>query len=281
MLSDKGIPKYIESIQKMYSNLVPKGIFEMAERQQKLIESISSTLDFVKDITSPIDNLLNSGFFKWAEEISQLSVRLENNPELQFIIITDLERLNIETSNNFREVLTTDIPDLDIEQKEDVLNSNLIPYLKRLEIDSLWLGAEYALKTDIQDNPDKLRHSLVSVRTILEYLIDRKLAPNSLLATVPLFEKEFRNYHAGKTDLNKISIPRKDKIKYFTSRIELGVLDEFTLKDIDFICGCYSTLCDLHEPFISLTENQVRCLKLKTGITIWLLAYLNEIIENG
>lgn len=281
MLKNKVIPEYIKSIQETYSNLVPKGIFEMAERQQKLIESISSTLDFVKDITSPIDNLLNSGFFKWAEEISQLSIRLENSPELQFIIITDLERLNVETSNNFREVLTTDIPDLDMEQKEDVLNSNLIPYLKRLKIDSLWLGAEYALKTDIQDNPDKLRHSLVSIRTILEYLIDKKLAPNSLLATVPLFQKEFRNYHAGKTDMNNISISRKDKIKYFTSRIEFGVLDEFTLKDIDFICGCYSTLCDLHEPFISLTENQVRCLKLKTGITIWLLVYLYEIIENG
>lgn len=265
----------------MYSNLVPKGIFEMAERQQKLIESISSTLDFVKDITSPVDNLLNSGFFKWAEEINQLSIKLENNPELQFIIITDLERLNIETSNNFREVLTTDIPDLDIEQKEETLNKNLIPYLQRLGVDGLWLGAEYALKTDIQNNPDKLRHSLVSIRTILEYLIDRKLAPNSLLATEPLFEKEFRKYHEGKIDIDKITIPRRNKIKYFTSKIEFGVLDEFTLADIDFICGCYGTLCDLHEPFLSLTENQVRCLKLKTGITIWLLVYLYEIIENG
>lgn len=281
MLTNRVVPEYIKSIQKTYSNLVPKGIFEMAQRQRKLIESVSPTLDFIKDIASPIDDIMNSDFFKWAEKISQLSNRLENNPELQFIIITDLERLNIETSNNFKEVLITDIPDVNIEQKEETLNRNLIPYLQKLKLDGLWMGAEYALNTDIQINPDKLRHSLVSIRTILEYLIDQKLAPNSLLAISPSFEREFRNYHTGKTELNKITISRKDKIKYFTNKIEFGILDEFTLKDIDFICGCYSTLCDLHEPLISLTENQVRSLKLKTGITIWLLAYLNEIIENG
>lgn len=38
-------------------------------------------------------------------------------------------------------------------------------------------------------------------------------------------------------------------------------------------------LTDVHQPNIGLTENQVRSLKVKTGITIWLLAYLYDILE--
>lgn len=277
---NSGIPenlRFIKEIQDRYSNLVPAPLRKLAESKKKFINSIVPTID----IPSPVKDLFNSDFFGWINEIQTISSYLENNPEVQFIIITDLERLNIETSATFNEVLKSDIPDIDINQKEKVINDNLLPYLEKLNIDSLWIGANYALNTNVNENPDKLRHCLTSVRTILEYLINEKLAPNSLLSLSPMFEKEFSKYHRGITPLEKVVIPRKDKIKYFTSKIEFGVLDEFTIKDIDFIYDCYSVLCDIHDPFISMTENQVRCLKMKTGIILWLFAYLNEIIEKG
>ena len=49
--------------------------------------------------------------------------------------------------------------------------------------------------------------------------------------------------------------------------------------EIQYVCNCYSVLCNVHQPNIGLTENQVRSLKVKTGITIWLLAYLYDILK--
>lgn len=279
MFNDGGFKhfKLIKEMQDRYSNLFPNPLKELVNTQRQLMNSIVPIID----IPSPIERIINSDLFSWINKIQELSLELENNPEVQFIIITDLERLNIELSNNYNEALITDIPDIDIVQKEDIIDVNLRPYLERLNIDNLWIGANYALNSNINDNPDKLRHCLVSIRTILEHLINEKLASNRLLSESPMFERKFQKFREGRVELEKINIPRKDRIKYFSSKIEFGTLDEFTVDDIDFVYDCYSVLCDIHNPFISMTENQVRCLKMKTGVIIWLLAYLYEIIEKG
>lgn len=79
--------------------------------------------------------------------------------------------------------------------------------------------------------------------------------------------------------MNLSKIKRADKIKYFTSKIQFGILEDFTKNEIQYVCDCYSILCNIHQPNIGITENQVRSLKVKTGITIWLLAYINKILE--
>lgn len=63
----------------------------------------------------------------------------------------------------------------------------------------------------------------------------------------------------------------------FTFRI--GTLEEFTKNEIQYVCNCYSILCNVHQPNVGLSENQVRSLKVKTGITIWLLLYLYDFLE--
>ena len=164
-----------------------------------------------------------------------------------------------------------------LKTKKELIDRNLIPYLESLGVESLWLGANFALKN--KGNPDRLRHCLTSLRTLLEYLIDEKLAPQSELKDSKIFTKEFRKYHLGKQELRYIRIKRAQKIEYFTSKIEFGMLD-FTKNEIKYVCDCYSVLCNIHQPNIGITENQVRSLKIKTGITLWLLVYLYEIIKN-
>ena len=173
--------------------------------------------------------------------------------------------------------MVSDLTDDDINKKEELLSENLILYLKKLGLENLWYGANYALEN--KNNPDRLRHCLISLRTILEYLIDDVLAPTEKLKDVEMFEKKFRKHKIGKQDLIHVRIQRKQKIEFFTSQFKFGMLEEFTKNEIKYVCDCYSILCNVHQPDVGISENQVRILKVKTGITIWLLAHLNEILN--
>lgn len=104
------------------------------------------------------------------------------------------------------------------------------------------------------------------------------LAPIEQLKDVAIFEKEFKKYKDGTQELDKVVLnSRKKKLEFFASQFEFGTLEDFTINEIKYICDCYSELCNIHQLDVGITENQVRSLKVKTGITIWLLAYLHEI----
>ncbi|WP_225000414.1 hypothetical protein [Cesiribacter sp. SM1] len=263
-------------------NLIPDYLKEMIEFQNSFKSRLPSfeipKFEFPKLSLPEFKPLINSELLDAINKISETAQSLKNHPELQFGFITDLEVLNLKSAEELKETLTHDLTVDDIKAKEDILNQNLLPYLEKLKLDSIWLGANYAL--DSESNPDKIRHCLISLRTILEYLIDHKLAPNSELKDSEMFKKEFKNYHLRKEPLEKVRIKRAKKIEYFTSKIRFGMLEEFTKKEIDYICECYTVLCNIHNPEIGITENQVRSLKVKTGITIWLLAYIHQILEN-
>jgi hypothetical protein len=275
-------------------NSVSESIRIMIDRQNKLTANIPKIeipkYDFPKlnipnfehlkfdipDFKIPKFDFINSELLESLKKFSKINEGIKNNPELHFGFISNLEILNLKSAKEFKESLISDLTDKDIQQKEELLNENLIPYLEELELENLWFGANQVLES--KSNPDKLRHCLVSLRTILEYLIDEKLAPLEMLKNSPMFENEFRKYHLGKKRIEFIKIKREQKIEYFTSKIEFGMLEEFTKNEIQYVCDCYSVLCNIHQPNIGITENQVRSLKVKTGITIWLLAYLNKLI---
>ncbi|RUT67862.1 hypothetical protein D0817_24280 [Flavobacterium cupreum] len=223
------------------------------------------------------DNLFNYEFLEALKQISTIGERIKNNPELQFGFISDLEILNLRSAEELKNSLISDLADTDIEEKEKVLNDNLIPYLKNHNLENLWIGASQVLESE--NNPDRLRQCLISLRTILEYLIDEKLAPLEKIKDVKMFESYFKRYHLGKKKIESIKIKRELKIEYFTSKFKYRILEDFTKNEIQYVCNCYSILCNVHQPNIGLTENQVRSLKVKTGITIWLLAYLYDILE--
>jgi len=279
----------LAEIQNQHKNLIPENVLKMAEAQRKITESFSAAtkmqkilmpkIVFPKIDIPEINIFLNSEFLESIQKIGKIAQKIKNSPELQFAFITDLEILNLKSTEELKETLTADLPVEDINEKEQVLNENLIPHLEKLGLESLWLGANYVLESD--SNPDRLRHCLISLRTILEYIIDHKLAPQIELAKSKMFEKQFQKFNSGKGKIENVKISRTEKIEYFTSKVELKMLEEFTKNEIDYICNCYSILCNVHSPNIGITENQVRSLKVKTGITIWLLAYINEIIENN
>lgn len=223
------------------------------------------------------DNFFNYEFLETLKDISSIGEKLKNNPELQFSIISDLQILNLKSSEDLKESLISDLTDIDINEKEDILNNNLIPYLERHKLENLWVGAGFVLESE--NNPDKLRQCLISLRTILEYLIDEKLASIEQIKNAKMFEDNFKKYHLGRQKIEFVKIKREQKIEYFTSKFEFGILEDFTKNEIQYVCNCYSILCNVHQPNIGLTENQVRSLKVKTGITIWLLLHLYDIIE--
>lgn len=262
-------------------NAVPESLLQMIEKQNRFIPLLPRieipTYNFPKFDLPEFKPFLNSQLLDSFKKISNIAEQLKNNPELQFCFITDLEILNLKSAEEFKESLITDLTDDDILAKEETLNENLIPYLEDLGLEKLWYGANYALEND--SNPDRLRHCLISLRTILEYLIDEKLAPIEKLKDAEMFEKEFRKHKNGHQKLIYIKIKREQKIEFFTSQFEFGMLEEFTKNEIQYVCDCYSILCNVHQPNVGITENQVRSLKVKTGITIWLLVYLNEILE--
>lgn len=227
-------------------------------------------------------NTLTNGFvrhFSVFDHLKKLTDALRSNPEIEFISVSELEILSVTSTSELVDSLEEGEPDEFISRKEELLDEFLLPYLERLELDYLWLGANHALNAT--ENPDRFRHTLVSLRTLLEVLIERELASNLELSTSPLFAKEFKNFHLGNEELDRVRIKRSKRIKYFTARIEFGILEEFTEKDIDFVCQCYEHLCRIHNADLGLTEHQVRVLKIKTGVTLWLLAYINEIVKSG
>lgn len=247
---------------------IPKFAFDIP----KIPSYILPTIDIPN-----LDNLFNNELLEKLKQIGNIGEKLKNNPELQFAFISDLETLNLKSAEELKESLISDLTDIDIEEKERILNDNLIPYLENHNLESLWIGATQVLESE--NNPDKLRQCLISLRTILEYLIDEKLAPLEQIKNAKMFENDFKNYHLGKKKIEFIKIKREQKIEYFTSKFEYGTLEDFTKNEIQYVCNCYSILCNVHQLNIGLTENQVRSLKVKTGITIWLLAYLYDIIE--
>jgi hypothetical protein len=257
--------------------------FALPENLQKIIDTQNKFKALLPKIDIPTHNIpklqpfINSELLDSLRNTKKIVARIRNNPELQFEFITNLEILNLKSAEEFKESLVTNLSDEDINAKEEILSENLVPYLKELGLDNLWLGANYALEND--SNPDRLRHCLISLRTILEYLIDGILAPIEKLKDAEMFEKEFHKHKKGKQKLIHVRIKREQKIEFFTSQIEFGTLEEFTKNEIKYVCDCYSILCNVHQPNIGITENQVRSLKVKTGITIWLLVYLNEIIN--
>ncbi|MFN4362417.1 hypothetical protein [Chryseobacterium hispalense] len=258
-------------------------VHKIVEMQEKLIPPIP-TFDFPKfalnipkvpslilpKIDIPIfDKLFNNEVLEKLKQIGNIGEKIKNNPELQFAFISDLEILNLTSAAELKESLISDLTDKDIKEKEEILNNNLLPYLENHNLQDLWIGAAKVLESE--DNPDKLRQCLISLRTILEYLIDKKLAPIEELKYSDMFKKEFKSKY--------VTIQRNKKIKYFISKFEFGTLEEFTKNEIQYVCDCYTILCNVHQPNVGLSENQVRSLKVKTGITIWLLMYLYDIIQ--
>ena len=251
--------------------------WQATAKHQKFLDSfISPSSKLIQDYQRTLDkfSVYSNTTFTVLDRLKRLSDGFRDSPELAFITIADLEILSLKSTEELLDAIKNDQVDEALQDKEELLEEFLVPHLEALGLKTPWDGANFALASN--ENPDRLRHTLVSLRTLLEHLIDGVLAPNLELSTSEMFSKEFKDFHLGKKKLEKVKISRTKRLKYISSKFEFRVLEGFTEQDIAFICKCYSTLCKLHSLDVQMTENQVRILRVKTGITVWLLAYIKE-----
>lgn len=188
---------------------------------------------------------------------------IRNNPEFNFLRLVE--------KHNFSEN--------EIIKGLQIVEDNLNPILDQLQVRHLWLGANFALYTSAEENPDRIRHFFISVRTLIEYFIDTLLAPDEKVRVWGKFD-ELLEIHLKKNNITSISkISRAIRIKYFCSKIQFGILEEFTEKEIKFVNELYKNVCMINSPKINLSREELDLLKLHTGTTIWLLSKLYLIIE--
>lgn len=287
----KGREKFDESISKLDSfhkfhepfisvHRKVEEIFAAVERFEVLNSFPTDLFDSINSIQKALEphNKVRE-FIKKQEEVIE---RIENSAEVQFAAIADLEIFSLSGTTQFISSLDDEngILETELEKNENTVERNLVSYLKKLKVDSMWKGANFAMNCSASENPDKLRHCFVSLRTLLEYMIEVRLAPNEILCKEPTFKKQFKLYHSGGKTLGSIKVKRMDRIRYFSSKIKFGLLEKLTEKDINFIRDFYVKLCEVHKSEISLTEKQARILKYKTGITLWLLAIIDEVLND-
>lgn len=217
-------------------------------------ESLNNALNAYRRFQHSIE-LQNTKLLEVAEQSALIYQKIEGSSELQFAFIANLQLSGDKDVETFVNSLKKEKPEKFVEEWETKLDEFMLPLLVKHGMVDLWLGAQYALGKN--DNPDKLRHALISLRTLLEHVIEIKFAQKSQ---------------------NK---SRTKKIEDVLAKFELHYLDEIEPQGINYIGSCYATLCNLHQLEVGLTENQVKVLKAKTGVIIWFLISLYDILNEG
>jgi hypothetical protein len=243
----------VNPLSKAIENLKP--IFNTVESIKKtflVTEKLSSQLT---KINSPFFDFLNSykinipkiPIIPAVATFEKTFKKLKSNPEFNYLSI----------QNELNNALKNDLKIARIKEEIRFIGEHIEPMLTELNIIDIWRGALISLESK---NPDKLRHCLISMRTILEYLIE-KLAPQNL------FKEQ------GKKR-------RKKQIEHFTNRISFGILEKFTIDDIVLVTDCYEELCSVHCINTPLSSNQTKILLLKTAIIVWLFLDIDRILTN-
>ena len=127
------------------------------EIQNLIPEALRATLDMARPISDAMKLIepIHNNFLKSLDEI-------RNNPEFNFLRLVE--------NHNFS--------DDEIIKGLQIVEDNLNPILERLQVKHLWLGANFALNTSAEENPDRIRHFFISIRTLIEYFIETLLAPD-------------------------------------------------------------------------------------------------------
>lgn len=201
------------------------------------------------------------------ESLKQIINKIAASPSINFHIISDKEALGCEDDSELTKSIVSDLNITNIEDFEELLRDNMVDLLKKHDLYDLWLGSEIVLQNT--DNPDRYRQSLISIRTLLEDIIHIKIAPLDLIKDESFFKNEFRNYHNGRKPIEKVKVHKTKILEWFNTKIQLGIAD--IPNSTKFIYNIYEYLCVVHEARIELNEYQIRCLRVKSGIAIWLL----------
>src|SRR5690606_24418796 len=148
-------PELIELGKVIHKASTPVAVEKITENISKLIQYLPKHDFPAEQLASKISSLIpkiDSPVYEVLKGLSGFVDKINNSPELQFAFISDLKMLNLNSTKEFKEYLVSDMLAEEIESKQKLLDKNLLPYLERLNLATLWFGAEEALNST---NPDK------------------------------------------------------------------------------------------------------------------------------
>lgn len=283
----------------MLNEMILKSVSELSESLRAFNESLSASIkdgqlkqnakigEYLQDLVSNIEAIS----FKYKGPLLG-DVKFEV-PVLDYSAFSDLAKLNFEDINRnykenyyyhlcllseieaihhanrrgFKESLVYDYNDLLGEKYIEKISYALGIHLADNPLLKMWTGAVMSMKSD---NPDKIRHCFVSLRTILEYLINTNdsITINDIL-----------NYVNSKYDTSKAP-GIKIKLQAFLSKEEFNIVEDITDLQIKAFVKYYGTLCSLHSPDVDkITDEQANALLVKVGILIWAIVQRKNFIE--
>jgi hypothetical protein len=225
---------------------------------QKLHNNLNPYLDSINELRKIVDPMISI-----MRPFIQMKDAIMNDPEINYLVIDTLDELDI----------------TEIDSIESRINDNLTPLLTKYNLLNLWIGADFAMTTSIEVNPDKLRHFLISLRTIFEQSID-KLAPEKSVRCHKIWTDYVEELNE-KGRNTPVKVPRELQIKYFCEKFQFRFFEDFAKEETTFINGLYSKLCKVHSPNIKFQDKDLRFIRLNAGLTIWLFLYINEFLRNN
>lgn len=225
--------------------MIPKGIFESMQKLKPILE--------LQEQLRPV-----------LESFGKINEALQKHPELNFLRLLE----------------NPDLSEDVVARRLAIVDLNLPPILEKLKLADIWHGAHFALASRENNNTEWLRHYLISVRTLIETLIEDRLAPDvevmrweGFASATEAFKKRTHQRNTG----DKIS--RAVRIQYFTSKIDLGFLGEFTDLEISYINAQHRAASKVHEAALNFEEKEFHMLRLHIGTVIWLLAKIAVLLE--
>jgi len=226
----------------------------------------------------------STDFKRKLQQIQEALKSAKNDPEYLFDEVADLNLLSLELDEALCASLEEEIdPEEYIKDTEQIIRNNITELLDKFEMKRLWQGANYACEVSREDNPDKVRHCLISLRTMIEHILEKLLAPDEIVREWDEFEILFIEYLKNRGIKNdesakSVKVSRKIRIKYISSRFSFSWLEEFAKREIKFIDQCYRKLCSVHSYEFELTDSQLRILKIKADVIIWFLLHLHNML---
>ncbi|MGG7666523.1 hypothetical protein [Dyadobacter sp. BHUBP1] len=142
----------------------------------------------------------------------------------------------------------------------------------RIHLDSdlypLWEGAVISLASN---NPDRVRHCFISIRTIIEYLANKVMNISAL---------DVQQHADNKFDISK-EPGIKLKLKAFFTKTEFDIVEEIGGLHVSSFCQYYAVLSGLHSPSArtKYSDDQVRVIMIKNGILIWAIVQREKLIQ--
>lgn len=212
----------------------------------------SSYKDLFESFAIPATNILNlpprlTEFptFEYFNEVELLSTTVEREDESEFT-----EQIVV-----FREEIRVETPDLVIVQ----LGKANPKWIKMLE------GARQSLRSD---NPDRIRHSITSLRELVREIM-HFLSPEDDLRAWSNSADHFANNRPT----------RKARLQYIAREIDHGPFGEFVKKDIESMIAMINLFqAGTHAADTKLTEPQVAALLARVeGVVLFLFTIANPL----